>query len=237
MNHRQARTSYILSLALLILAPSFAQAQSDMTCPDVRVGQFGPYDYRERVKRGKELSMVESVHFPAEVETLKHGHTGSLGADLNYTLTTIPNHHRALDSLSRLSIREKRLFIKDMTCSVDGFFERAARFAPSDAGVYLAYGVHLYRWKKLDRAEQQFLKAEKLAPDDGNVAYNLGLLYVDLKDWDKAMLYADKAYSKGYGLPGLKNKLVSAGKWNPRSGTGSAPALGNSGEPAAKAAQ
>jgi TPR repeat protein len=41
--------------------------------------------------------------------------------------------------------------------------------------------------------------------------YNLGLLYLDMKDLRQAKEYADKAYGEGYPLPGLKNRLERAG--------------------------
>ena len=57
------------------------------------------------------------------------------------------------------------------------------------------------------------LKADKLMPGDANVAYNLGLIYVDLKDYENAREYAKRAYDGGFPLPGLRQKLVQAGQW------------------------
>src|SRR5207237_522134 len=226
----------LLLLGLIFLIPASALAQDDRACPDIlKAGQFGPFDYQQPVKYAKELSVVERVHFTPEVETLKHGAAGSLAADLNYTIRAFPNHHRALDSISRLSIKLNRLLIPAMQCSADGYFERAIRFAPADPWVHAAYGVHLYRWKKLPQAEDELLKADKLVPNEGNIEYNLGLLYVDLKQWDKAMAYAEKAYAHGYRLPGLKNMLVSAGKWRAHNNVVSEPTPARSGEPAGRA--
>ena len=232
------RWLYAIQIGLIGFIPAIptcALATDDNACADIlKVGQFGPFDYNQSVKYAKQIDVVERTHFTPEVETLKHGSAGRLAADLNYTIRAIPNHHRALDSISRLSIRLNRPLIPDMQCSVDGFFERAIRFTPNDAWVHLAYGVHLYRWKKLAQAEGELLKAEKLAPNEGNIAYNLGLLYVDLKQWDKAMTYAEKAYAEGYSLPGLKNMLVSAGKWRPNNGRASPPAPAQAVESAGK---
>jgi len=217
MNRARTPTRLLVSLGFFWISAS-ALAQDQNACPEIlRVGQFGPFDYQQSVKFAKQIDVVERVHFTQDVETLKHGAAGPLAADLNYTITAIPNHHRALDSISRLSIKLNRPFIPGMRCSADGFFERAIRFAPNDPWVHLAYGVHLFRWKKLSKAEEELLQADKMMPNQGGIEYNLGLLYVDLKQWDKAMAYAQKAYAHGYSLPGLKNMLVSAGKWNPRS--------------------
>jgi tetratricopeptide (TPR) repeat protein len=204
---------------LILLVPAWAIADEYGACPLIlKTGQFGPFDYQQSVKYAKQIDLVNRVHFTPDVETLKHGAAGPLASDLDYTIRAIPNHHRALDSISRLSIKLNRPQIPLMSCSADGFFERAMRFAPNDPLVHAAYGVHLFRWKKFPQAEEQLLTADRMLPNDGNIAYNLGLLYADLKQWDKAMAYAEKAYANGYRLPGLKNMLVAAGKWQPRGG-------------------
>ena len=57
------------------------------------------------------------------------------------------------------------------------------------------------------------LDAEKKAPDHPNLAYNIGLLQVDLKRYDAALTYAHRAYQAGFPLPGLRDKLKRAGVW------------------------
>jgi tetratricopeptide (TPR) repeat protein len=66
---------------------------------------------------------------------------------------------------------------------------------------------------KKDAALDAFKRAYALLPDDAVVNYNLGLLYADRKDYEQALPYAEKAYALGFPLPGLKKKLVAAGKW------------------------
>src|SRR5215472_8038217 len=149
MNHRRASFRRSALLWLIFLIPVLALADEYGACPLIlKTGQFGPYDYRQSVKYAKQLDVVNRVHFTPEVETLKHGSAGPLAADLDYTIRAIPNHHRALDSISRLSIKLNKPHIPLMSCSADGFFERATRFAPDDPWVHVAYGVHLFRWKK-----------------------------------------------------------------------------------------
>ncbi len=62
-------------------------------------------------------------------------------------------------------------------------------------------------------ATQRFNNSADLGGDNGNLYYNLGLSYFDLKDYEKALEYAHRAHSLGFQLPGLKNKLVRVGKW------------------------
>lgn len=56
--------------------------------------------------------------------------------------------------------------------------------------------------------------AQKYLPENNlDLTYNLGLLYFDLKDYDNALIQAQKAISLGHPLPGLKNKLQSVKRW------------------------
>ena len=57
------------------------------------------------------------------------------------------------------------------------------------------------------------LAAEKQAPGNANLAYNIGLLQVDLKRYDAALEHAHSAYLGGFPLPGLRDKLKRAGAW------------------------
>jgi tetratricopeptide (TPR) repeat protein len=60
---------------------------------------------------------------------------------------------------------------------------------------------------------RRFKEANGLLGDDLNVHYNLGLAYFELKDYDQALEHAKRAYALGHPLPGLRDKLKRAGKW------------------------
>lgn len=202
----------ILALGLLI---SFAKpALATATCPLHLPGATFLADYTSAIDRQKYLTLVESAHFTPSVQNLVRGKSGArVGPDLNYTIDHFPNHHLALDSLSRFTIREKNPKPYGMRCSVEAFFERAIEFKPDDGMVRMIYGMHFSRLKKNDKAIEQFQQAEKLDPENTNLLYNLGLLYFDLKQYDKASTYAQKAYQDDFPLDGLKNKLKQVGKW------------------------
>lgn len=159
------------------------------------------------------LGTVEQHHFTSNVENLRHGNTGTLGADLNYTLMIYPNHYRALAAFGNLSLRDKTLKPQDAKYSVGCFFDRAIRFKPSDGLVRMVYGNYLLKAGKTDEAAEQLQIAVNLQPENPTINYNLGLLYVQKKDYEQARTYAKKAYELGFPLPGLKNKLKEAGKW------------------------
>jgi tetratricopeptide (TPR) repeat protein len=124
-----------------------------------------------------------------------------------------PNHHRALAAMSKLSLRDKTLKPTGAKYSVECFFDRAIRFKPNDAVVRMIYGNHLLKTGKTDKATEQLKEAVNLDPENATINYNLGLLYMQRKNYEEARNYAKKAYELGFPLPGLKNQLMQAGKW------------------------
>ena len=176
-------------------------------------GGYGPFDYTISANKQHALPVVEAHHFTPNVENLLHGNTGTLGGDLNYTLQAFPNHHRALAAMAKLSVRDKTLKPIGAKYSIECYFDRAIRFKPSDGIARMLYGNYLLKTGKTDKATEQLKEAVNLQPENPNINYNLGLLYAQKKDYEQANIYAKKAYELGFPLPGLKNKLKEAGKW------------------------
>lgn len=189
--------------------PSSALPRAIGMCGDLKNG-YGPFDYRTDKDR---LGIVESFHFTPPVENLQHGNTSYIGGDLDYTLRAFPNHHRALYSMMRLGERSKSSQPEGARYPVECYFDRAIRFRPNDAQVHALYGFYLIKGKRLEEARKQFQAAEKLDPDDPQVLYNIGLGYADLKDYDKALQYAHKAYKAGVPFSGLRERLQQVGRW------------------------
>lgn len=196
---------YIFSLSTL---PCLGWAQE--ACGSLR-NAYGPYDYRtEKAK----LEIVEGAHFLPFVENLRRGNTSTTpGADIDYTLRASPNHHRALFAMIRLAEKEKRDKPIGSRYSVSCWLDRAERFAPDDAMVKTLYGTYLLKKGKIDAAIEKLEAALGLAGDNANVHYNLGLAYLELKEYDKALASAHNAYRLGFQLPGLRGKLEKLGKW------------------------
>jgi tetratricopeptide (TPR) repeat protein len=169
-----------------------------------------PVDFRDRVKEGANIELVERFHFTSKVEALLSGETAPLPMDINYVLRQIPNHYRALSAMARWDLEHpRRPDAKYFT--VDCYFERAFAFHPDDPDPYFIYAVYLHRKKDYAGALRQYKQAESLGLDSAELYYNLGLLYLDMNDLRQAKLYADRAYRNGYPLPGLKNRLARAG--------------------------
>lgn len=169
-------------------------------------------DYTNAEDRRK-LPIVEQHHFTPNVENLIKGNSGTLGGELSYTLMMFPNHHRALAAMSKLALRDKTLQPSGARYSVECFFDRAIRFKPNDSVVRAVYSNHLLKLGQTDKAIDQLNVAVSLQPEDPTINYNLGLLYVQKKDYEQAKIHAKKAYDLGFPLPGLKNKLMEAKKW------------------------
>lgn len=199
----------ILGIILLSCSITTANVQAASSY----CGELGNvHDYTNSENRTL-LATVEAYHFTFDVENLRSGATGTIGADLSYTLMMFPNHHRALAALGKLSLRDKTLKPGGIKYSVGCFFERAIRFKPNDGMVRMVYGNYLLKAGQTDNAIEQLQAAVDLQPDDATINYNLGLVYVQKKDYEQAKSYAKKAYELGFPLPGLKNQLIKAGKW------------------------
>ena len=189
------------------LALGVAQAAEE--CGSLANG-YGPYDYRTDKSK---LGVVETNHFTREVELLIRGKSAALGGDIDYTLRAFPNHHRALRSMERLGARLKTNRPHQATYTVSCYFERAIQFRPNDATVRMLYANYLVKQGHAEAALQHMKAAEEAIGDNANLHYNMGLAYLDLKDYDNALKHAHRAYQLGFPLPGLRNRLERAGKW------------------------
>ncbi|WP_114327616.1 tetratricopeptide repeat protein [Candidatus Colwellia aromaticivorans] len=200
-------------IALLSLISFSSIARNNQTCDLQNVFDnvgYGPFDYTT-TKGKQKLGVVEKAHFNRNVKNLVHGKSGADPLpDLIYVLSKFPNHHPALYSMSKL-LRKRdansTLRNNNKHYTARCYFERAKTFSSKDATVLALYGIHLHKSLKYTGAEKQYLNALQLAPHNPEINYNLGLLYIDMKEYTQAKHYADIAYEQGFPLPGLKNKL------------------------------
>ena len=205
------RFSYVVLTAFSLILPATAVGAS--YCGDLK-NAFGPFDYRKKASLVQETELVESAHFTPEVENLVKGKSSFVGGDLDYTLRAFPNHHRALASVAKLALRSKSPKDPAMKYSYTCYFERAMRFAPNDDSVYAIYGTYLYKRGDVTGAVMEFERALDIKDDNAPANYNLGLIYLQKKQYDAALKYAKRAYALDYPVQGLKNALVAAGKWD-----------------------
>ena len=220
----EVHSSIVLGLAVMVaLALGANRAQAFEECGELG-NSYGPFDYR--TSRDK-LAIVEGAHFTQDVEALRSGNTGQIGGDIDYTLRASPNHPRALIAMVNLGRKLNSNQPPGAKYSIPCYFDRAIRFADDDPVVRLVYGTYLSRVGKQKEAVDQLEVALKLDPDNANIHYNLGLIYLDLKDFPKARENAQRAYELGFALPGLRKRLEAEGQWTPppveRTGSAAAP--------------
>lgn len=199
-----------LTLAAEREAPWVGESLDGVLCTGDSVRNYGPFDYRTRKDK---LPVVENRHFTPKVEQLKGGETTKYAiGDIKYTLVIFPNHHRALYSAVRFSLGEADGG-QQRTYPAECFLQRAMHFSPEDPVPYILYALYLHRSDRLDQALAMYRSAEEMAPQDGNLLYNFGLLLFDTGDYEQSREYAQRAYDSGVTLPGLKRKLKSVGHW------------------------
>jgi tetratricopeptide (TPR) repeat protein len=209
---------FFLGLGLLTFSQSRADV-NDYVCGSLQ-NAYGPYDYRSDKDK---LQIVEQYHLTPEVINLVSGSSGAIGGDLGYTLRAFPNHHVALNAMIRLGEKGKTAKPLGSKYSVECWLQRAVRFRNDDAVVKMLYASYLSKAGKRGEALNQLDEAGQLGIDGANANYNMGLIYFDLKEYEKSLLYAQHAYILGYPLPGLRDKLKKVGKWRePPAGTASA---------------
>ncbi|MCC6198198.1 MAG: hypothetical protein IT518_27410 [Burkholderiales bacterium] len=214
-----ARTrSFKAAIATLVLAgatalpvvPALAQQ-----CVPIRGLETGPHDYR--TPPADVLFRVEKFHYNRDVELLRKGlSTVNIGEDLEFVLRYFPNHHRALNSMVKLGLREHTDTPRGNKDTVDCWFQRAIAFVPDDGVVNLIYAIWLDKRQGASEAATQLELARRNGPpNNANFQYNLGIVYLDIGDYEHALEAAHRAYALGYPLKGLQDRLQRAGKWRP----------------------
>jgi len=212
----------LLASALTACAAS-AQAQAVTLCGSLE-NNYGPYDYRGREGSKR---IVEVNHFDAGVENLSRRMTGPFGADIGYTLRAFPNHHRALVTLERLAEKEKADPPEGARYTVECYYDRALRFVPDDHIVRLLYANYLAKHSRRDDALKQIDYVASTTRDNPIAQLNAARLYLDMKEYDKALAQAHQLISMGFDRPELREALTAAGRWvEPAAAAASAPASG-----------
>ena len=199
------------ALFLMFIHLNASAQTAALACGSLQ-NHYGPYDFRTDKQK---LPIVDSAHFTPAVEALVRGSTTAAGpgADLNYTLTAFPNHHRALMSVMNYGEKVKPSRPKDLPMSVECYFERALRFRPDDFVARMIYATYLAKNKREPEADKQLEQVAAAAQDNAFTFYNLGLIYFDMKKYDKALSHAHKAYELGFLAPDLRDQLTKSGQW------------------------
>lgn len=214
---RRPRPLRAWTFAALLAAPVIAAAQADAAahpCGDPFRNHFGPWDYRSADRSN--IALVEKHHFTPGIEAMvKPMNTTmrEMAQDVAYTLNVFPNHHRALLTMARLSDKHMADPPPGTARSVDCWFDRAIRFRPDDTVVRSLYALQLAKRKRQPEAEAQLEAAAAAAKDNPMSHYNIGLVYFDIGNHERALAQAHKAISLGVPRTELADRLKAAGKW------------------------
>ena len=228
--HTRIGRSFVAVCVALLSIPSGAQ-EIQGGCGSLG-NAFGPYDYRPdhyvlestfRTHAGQ-LAIVDSNHFTPEVEALLRGKSATIGADIGYTLRAYPNHHRALLAIARLGDKAKTDKPDGSIYTIDCWFRRAITWRPDDRIVRMIYAKHLVDKGRGKEAEEHLQAAEKLGGDNPFTFLNVGLIYFDMKDYDKSLAFAHRALAMGLSNPVLREQLKGVGKWTEPIDDGAPPA-------------
>jgi len=102
--------------------------------------------------------------------------------------------------------------------SVECYFDRALRFRPDDTIVRMIYATFLAKFARAPEAVRQLEQASASAGDNAFSHYNIGLIYFDLKQYEKALAQAHKTIALGFVQTALRDQLKSVGKWTEQPG-------------------
>ncbi|RZJ12911.1 MAG: ABC transporter permease [Rubrivivax sp.] len=197
-------------LLALSCGPVSAQLKdTDNPCGNLE-NHYGPFDYRQH-EGSKRL--VEVAHFTPGVERLTLKATGPFGGDIGYTLRAFPNHYRALQTMERLVEKEKADPPESARYTIECYYERAIRFVPDDHIVRLLYANFLVKRQRRDAAMQQIDYVAETTKENPLAQLNTGRMYLELKEYDKALVMAHRLLAMGYDRKELRDGLAAAGKW------------------------
>ncbi|EHR71995.1 hypothetical protein BurJ1DRAFT_3180 [Burkholderiales bacterium JOSHI_001] len=206
-----------------VAAPAAPATAATGGCGGFPRADNGPYDYR--TVQDHRLKIVEQYHFTPNVEALVSGNsTANVGGELSFTLRAFPNHHRALVSMVRLGDKLKTAQPPGAMFSVDCWLERATRFAVDDPIARMLRASWLGKKGRQQEALEQLKVADVLAGDNGFTVHNVGLVYLELGEYELALSRAHKAAVLGLQRTTLRDALKSAGKWREPDPVPSAPA-------------
>ncbi len=228
---RQITTALATFSIIFFTNISLASTENELKCGGLD-NAFGPFDYR--VANAANKKIVEGNHFTYEVEYLIQQKTGPFGGDIDYTLRAFPNHPRALKSMMELGFKAKTEKPAGAKWPVWCYFDRAIRFRPDDVQAKMVYAIYLHRKGKPKEAIEQLQQVQSLVSDNANVHYNMGLIFLDLGDYENSLAHAHKAYALGFQLEGLRNRLKRANRWRDPQAEAVAPGTEQTTEPETK---
>jgi tetratricopeptide (TPR) repeat protein len=214
----------LLAVNLSAHAVSVQKAPAPEGCGQYPGNYFGPFDYRTTPQQRRDI--VEDYHFTPQVEHLRAGMTGPIGGDISYTLGAFPNHPRAIVSMMQLVDKLKQDPAPGAMMSLECYFLRGIRYAPDDLVFRMYYAFFLISRNRMPEASKVVDQVvTDTEPDNAFTHFNAGMLYFDMKEYDKALAQAHRVMALGFKRQELRERLTAIGRWTePPADAASAPA-------------
>jgi tetratricopeptide (TPR) repeat protein len=171
-----------------------------------------PNDYRmynSTAQSRWSIADLKRNHYDPAMRAMHEGsYSRGVKADLAFILNWWPNHYVALQALVAYDFGGGKDYDYPPT---ECYFERAKSIFPDDVEVRVIEGYYFWRKHDKRRAVASYEEALAINPASADAHYNLGLIYLEMSQFDKAREHARIAYAAGYPLPGLRKKLAQAG--------------------------
>ncbi len=198
------------SAYVAIFAVSLALGSASLRASQLYDNDF--YSARHTADGARLLAEVERFHMGPGREAMRVGRYPVASREFDFVLRAFPNHPQALLVMGELCSRWK-----SPVCATQLSLklEKAVAINPSASGTFVALGAAQQRLGEPKKAIESYQRALELEPDSVNAEYDLALAYCDTKQYDLANEHAQRAYALGATLPGLRGRLVKAGKWKP----------------------
>lgn len=136
----------------------------------------------------------------------------SVVGEVDFSIRYVPESH--IIHAEHIMTKAQAIWHLGKYDSANNLLERETALHDTYAPIYSVRAVLLRDQGKLDEAiELLYHATEKKQVKSAELHYFLGLFLVENKSYDKALEQAHQAYSLGYPLPGLKNKLKRLGRW------------------------
>jgi tetratricopeptide (TPR) repeat protein len=191
--------------ALFVAAmPLAARAQVDFG----RVNDY--YAARGSADGSNRVAVVEQYHLPPGEQALRARNYAKAFSEFAFILNIFPNHPRALAQM--LQVCEQW---KSPHCRSEDLLAKAVSVNPNAAGTYVVRGTFFHRERQYPKAVESYKRALEIDSASLNAHYNLGLTYLEMKDYARANEHAQQAYALGAPFPGLRKGLERVGGWKP----------------------
>lgn len=217
--------------------------------PKVQVGQcgalsgfFGPLDFRgihpedRRVVEAYHLDMEMATFLSGRVVGVNRAGTGPVTGGFVYVVRSIPNHPVAMMLLEQVGRKLKTELPQNIDWPLECMYVRAFQLVPDDPVVWGLYGIYLAHRGRDSEAVYQLDRAHDPLRGNGPLQYQMGLANLAIKRYRQAQINALTAEARGFKLPGLREQLKAAGKWNEQLTLPPEPEVPASAVPAASAA-